>query len=113
MKLLKGFGKNYFTFSAILASSVEQKLHSQVSSIFSLLHNTITKEDKELEEDDPPCELLLVSSVQKKSCHCNCIYNLKTKIAIISHKYIPRCPFYTTYFAFRRTGVHPPFLQIN
>jgi hypothetical protein len=24
--------------------------------------------------------------------------------------YIPRCPYYTTYFAFRRTGVHPPFL---
>lgn len=113
MKLLKGFSKNYFTFGAILAASVEQKLQSQVSSIFSLFHNTLVKEDKELEENDPPCEFLLVPTlIQKKSCHCNCVYNLKTKIALISYKYIPRCPFYTTYFAFRRTGVHPPLLQL-
>jgi len=113
MKLLKGFGKNYFTFGAILASSVEQKLQSQVSSIFSLFHNTLLKEDKEFEEDDPPCELLLISSlVQNKSCHCNCVYNLKTRLALVSYKYIPRCPFYTTYFAFRRTGVHPPLLPL-
>lgn len=70
MQLLKGFGKKYFTFSAILATSV------------------------------------------KKACHCNCVYNLKTKLALISYKYIPRCPFYTSYFAFRRSGVHPPFLKL-
>jgi len=113
MKLLKGFGKNYFTFSAILALSVEQKLQSQVSSIFSLFNNVIGKEDKELEEDESSYEFLLVPTlIQMKSCHCNCVYNLKTKIALISYKYIPRCPFYTTYFAFRRTGVHPPLLQL-
>jgi hypothetical protein len=109
MKILKGFGKNYFTFSAILASSVQQTLHSQVSSIFSLLHSNISKEDNDLEED-PPCELFLVSILETKSYHCNCVYNLKTKLILLSYKYIPRCPFYTTYFAFRRTGVHPPFL---
>lgn len=112
MKLLKGFGKNYFTFSAILASSVEQKLQSQVSSIFSLFQNLSNTKEKELEDEDPPLEFLLVpSSLQNKPCHCNCVYNLKTRIALVSYKYIPRCPYYTTYFAFRRTGVHPPLLQ--
>lgn len=113
MKLLKGFGKNYFTLSAILASSVEQKLQSQVSSLFSLLHKNISQEEKELEEEEPPCELLLVTSTLKnKPCHCNCFYKLKTRLALLSYHYIPRCPYYTTYFAFRRTGIHPPLLQL-
>jgi len=43
-----------------------------------------------------------------KACHCNCYFKLKTRLALLLHHYIPRCPFYCTYFAFRRTGVHPP-----
>ncbi len=113
MKILKGFGKNYFTLSAILASSVEQKLQSQVSSIFSLLCKNISQEEKELEEEEPSCELLLNTSTFKlKPCHCNCFFNLKTRLTLLSYHYIPRCPYYTTYFAFRRTGVHPPLLQL-
>jgi len=43
-----------------------------------------------------------------KVCHCNCYFKLKTKLALLLHHYIPRCPYYTTFYAFRRTGVHPP-----
>ncbi|HFQ61944.1 MAG TPA: hypothetical protein ENK39_06550 [Epsilonproteobacteria bacterium] len=43
-----------------------------------------------------------------KACHCNCYFKLKTKLALLLNHYIPRCPFYTTFYAFRRTGVHPP-----
>jgi len=43
-----------------------------------------------------------------KACHCNCYFKLKTKLALLLHHYIPRCPYYTTFYAFRRTGVHPP-----
>jgi len=43
-----------------------------------------------------------------KACHCNCYFKLKTRLALLLNHYIPRCPFYCTYFAFRRTGVHPP-----
>ena len=46
--------------------------------------------------------------VTVKACHCNCYFKLKTKLALLLNHYIPRCPFYCTYFAFRRTGVHPP-----
>ena len=109
MKSPRGFGKNYFTFSAILAHSVQIKLQSQVSSIYSILHNKIAKEDEELDENDPPCDVLeTLCILNAKPCHCNCFYKLKTKIALLINTYIPRCPYYTTYFAFRRTGVHPP-----
>ncbi|MCF6310782.1 MAG: hypothetical protein L3J19_10010 [Sulfurimonas sp.] len=113
MKSPKGFAKKYFTFSAILAYTVQNKLQSHVSSIYSLLHNKITKEDEKLNENDPPCDILKTLCVLNvKPCHCNCFYKLKTKITLLWNVYIPRCPYYTTYFAFRRTGTHPPIPHI-
>ncbi len=44
---------------------------------------------------------------------CNCVFKLKTRLMILLHHYIPRCPYYTTYFAYRRTGVHPPLASFN
>ncbi|HIQ27695.1 MAG TPA: hypothetical protein EYH42_04265 [Sulfurovum sp.] len=46
--------------------------------------------------------------VAAKACHCNCYFKLKTRLALLLNHYIPRCPYYTTFYAFRRTGVHPP-----
>ncbi|WP_294885819.1 MULTISPECIES: hypothetical protein [unclassified Sulfurimonas] len=43
-----------------------------------------------------------------KPCFCNIFFALKTRISLLINHFIPRCPYYTTYFAFRRTGVHPP-----
>ncbi len=43
-----------------------------------------------------------------KGFFCNCYFNYISNIMLHLHHYIPRCPYYTTYFAFRRTGVHPP-----
>jgi len=109
MRSPKGFGKNYFTLSAIVAYSVENKLQSQVSSIHSLLYNKTTSEDKDLDEDDPSSEILeSISISNSRPCHCNCFYRLKAKIALLINIFVARCPYYTTYFAFRRTGVHPP-----
>lgn len=39
---------------------------------------------------------------------CNCFYGHIARLTLLYHHYIPRCPYYNTYFAFRRTGVHPP-----
>lgn len=46
----------------------------------------------------------------KKACHCNSIFLRKTKLILALNHFIPRCPYYCTYFAFRRTGIHPPFI---
>lgn len=109
MKSPNGFGKNYFTFASVLAYSTQTKLDAQISrttSYFSKL-DTSLDEDEEIEES-PPELILQASLVNSKPCHCDCFFRLKTKIALLINIFIPRCPYYTTYFAFRRTGVHPP-----
>ncbi|WP_415406349.1 hypothetical protein ACLHDG_11345 [Sulfurovum sp. CS9] len=107
--MLRGFGKNYFSLSAILAYSVAHKLQSQVTSAQTLFR--LSQDSETLEEGDPPDELLEESLLQPtKPCHCNCYYKRKTRLALLLNHYIPRCPFYCTYFAFRRTGVHPPHI---
>jgi len=108
MKSPRGFAKNYFTFSSMLAHSVVQTLASREASSQFHLENKISSENDELEES-PPDELLeLLCELQAKPCQCNFFYRLKTKIALLINHFIPRCPFYTVCFAFRRTGVHPP-----
>lgn len=108
MKRLRGFGKNYFTFSAMLAYNVEHKLQSQVSIVHTLSRFSSSNES-EYDENEPPDELLEATLVKApKPCHCNCYFKLKTRLTLLLNHYIPRCPFYCTYFAFRRTGVHPP-----
>ena len=70
------------------------------------------KSSNEPSEESPPGDELLLELLpclsSNKPCHCDCVFNLKTRLAMNIFKYIPRCPYYTTYFAFRRTGVHPP-----
>ncbi len=108
MKTPKGFGRTYFSLSSILAHSVERTMQSQISSLTALVNCRFSQE-YEFEEDDPPDVLEnIITHTEKKPCHCNCIFSLKTRLMLLLHHYIPRCPYYTTYFAYRRTGVHPP-----
>ena len=110
---LRGFGKNYFTFAAVLAYSVQNKLQSQISSVESLFSISSSYEDVEIDENDPPLDILeSVTTINSKPCHCNFLFNLKTRLALLINHFIPRCPYYTTYFAFRRTGVHPPLSSL-
>jgi len=46
--------------------------------------------------------------LQQRVCLCNCFYKRKARLVLLLNHFIPRCPYYNTYFAFRRTGVHPP-----
>lgn len=108
MKAPRGFAKNYFTFSAIQAYSVHVSLHSQISRVAHYLETTCMSEPDNIEKDEPPMELLTPTLVVKKPCHCNCFFNLKTRLALLINLFIPRCPYYTVCFAFRRSGVHPP-----
>ncbi|WP_024955554.1 hypothetical protein [Sulfurospirillum arcachonense] len=110
MKSPKGFRKNYFTFAAILAHSVFVRLHNIALQFdFYLKKNFSQKEEQDVEENSPPNELFQSCLFIKiRPSHCNCIFARKTKIIVALFHYIPRCPYYNTYFAFRRTGVHPP-----
>ena len=114
MKLLKGFGKKYFSLCSIQAHSVAPKLHGTITSLSHHLHTkTLSSLEEEKEEESPPTlqDTLLFCLLQsKKPCHCDGLFKRKTALAISLFKFIPRCPYYDTFFAFRRTGVHPPIV---
>jgi hypothetical protein len=115
LKLLKGFGKKYFTLSSIQAYSVAPKLHSIITSYKNHINTKLSSASKdEKEEDDSPPNLqesLLSCFVQNaKPCHCDCVFKRKTALAVSLFRFIPRCPYYDAFFAYRRTGVHPPIL---
>ncbi|RBQ31021.1 hypothetical protein ACNSOS_05190 [Aliarcobacter vitoriensis] len=117
MKTLNGFGKKYFSLSSIQAHSVAISLHNKVVSCKNHLKNKLqlsSKNDEEIEELEPTISQILLSCFISKSkpCHCDCFFRKKTALAVRLFKFIPRCPYYTTYFAFRRTGVHPPLYTI-
>jgi len=42
---------------------------------------------------------------------CSCYFSYITHIMLHLHHFIPRCPYYTVCFAYRRTGVHPPLFS--
>ena len=108
MKSPHGFGKKYFTFSSMLAHSVAVTLQSRANSYELYLQNKISLEDDTLDESPPDEILETLCELNSKPCHCNCYHKTKTKLALLINHFIPRCPFYTVCFAFRRTGVHPP-----
>ena len=108
--MLKGFGKNYFTLTAIQAYSSSVTLKAQVSA-FSAIDRFSSKESSDSLEDDPPTLELLEQSLEiisTKPCHCDCFFRHKTRLATLLFHFIPRCLFYNKFFAFRRTGTHPP-----
>lgn len=109
MKSPRGFGKKYFTFSSMLAHNVASTLQSRESSSELYLQNKTSTQEDELDESPPDEIIENFYELKSKPCQCNCYFKLKAKIALLLNHYIPRCPFYTVCFAFRRTGVHPPF----
>lgn len=116
MKAPRGFGKNYFTFASILAHSVETKLQNLLIRAHHVLNKKLSCENDEFEEEDPPfLEELVLCEVKNfnKPCHCDCFFRRKTQVAVALFKFIPRCPYYCKFFAFRRTGVHPPLHILN
>lgn len=114
MKLLNGFGKKYFTLSSIQAFAVAPKLHSVMTSFKIHINKKLSNSTSQQEEEIPTIlleESLLSCFVRnKKPCHCDCFFKMKTALAVALFKFIPRCPYYNTFFAFRRTGVHPPII---
>jgi len=114
VKAPKGFAKSYFSLASILAYSASCTLNSQIASVEALLHCRFSPKE-ESDEDESPPELLELHTFQNdfKPCLCSCFFNHLAHIMLHIHNYIPRCPYYTTYFAFRRTGVHPPRLSFS
>ena len=111
MKTPKGFGKNYFSLSAICAYSSAAVLHAQCTS-FTQSSRNISFETLE-EEDDPLEELELIqesSFTVKSSCNFNCHFKRLLYILTQLFKFHPQ-----TSFIFRntRSGISPPIFILN
>lgn len=109
MRFIKGFRKNYFTFAAMTIYSSAKKLSDNFFQAKSFYFTQNLYE--EVEDESPPDleELQTQLCILKvKPCYCNKVFALKTYLAIHLHIFIPRCPYYNKYFAFRRSGSHPP-----
>ena len=45
-------------------------------------------------------------------CYCNKIFLKRAKLILALNHFICRCSYYNPYFAFRRSGIHPPFISL-
>ena len=112
---VKGFGKKYFTLASIQAYATQSKLHAKFTALKTNINEKLKISSNSDEEDELSCDieqsLLSCNIVNSKPCHCDCFFKRKTALAVRLFQFIPRCPFYCTFFAFRRTGVHPPQLS--
>ncbi|WP_456431491.1 hypothetical protein [Nitratifractor sp.] len=106
MRSPRGFGKRYFSLAAITAYAAAVR-EARRTSRFEPRRRKSPR-DRERSEEPPPEESPLSVFLRPRPCHCNRIFQQRTRLTLRLNTYIPRCPFYTTYFAFRRTGVHPP-----
>ncbi|MDD5360239.1 MAG: hypothetical protein PHI79_03875 [Sulfurovaceae bacterium] len=105
-RFIKGFGKRYFKLSSIVAYSTAIKLNSQeVAFSFLKFGKKVINAEINDEEEDPPNDIFLTNT---KICNCAKAYYHKARLTLLLNHFIPRCPYYTTWYAFRRTGVHPP-----
>jgi len=113
MKTPKGFGKNYFSLSAICAYSNGVTLQAQCSSFTQVCRN-ISFETLE-EEIDPLEELesLLLETTTKiktSSCHCNCFF--KNRLYTLSQLFKFHIQTFFIFFK-TRSGISPPYFFAN
>ncbi len=109
MRLLKGFGKNYFTLTAIQASVAQVTMHSRYVSIQRTLHVSFTDEDS-LEEEPPKEPVLVPLSLNSKASHCSCFYTLASHL-VIKNQSIENC--YIKQFLRTDSVSSPPKLLHN
>lgn len=112
MRMPKGFGRSYFSLTAIQATVTAITLHS-ITVATQFLSDTLNFSDETCDIDDPLlidlAPLTLISepdqSPYTNSCHCNCHYQSKTRNIFLSlyAKYRPK-------FTCRNllTGISPP-----
>ena len=105
MKLPRGFGKNYFTLSAITATVNQVSINANASRVqdFHLFNFSDDKleNEEELEELDIFCPLQL----SIKPCYCNCFF-LKQTLKTL--KLYNNQKFFLNYYKRLNNSISPP-----
>ena len=81
MKLPRGFGKNYFSLSAITATVNAVTLQSQATRMqkFHIFGSFECDDSEELEECQELEAACFTQQINQKACHCNCFFLSRTK----------------------------------
>jgi len=106
MKLPRGFGKNYFSLSAITATVNAISLKSEATRVhkFHIFGSFDSSDSSELEED-LELETTCVEQLTTKACHCNCFFLNKTKKVLRSFC-TPKQNLH--FYAILNTDISPP-----
>ncbi len=110
MRSPKGFGKRYFSLTAIQAYAVMPILAARQVT-FARRLRILRNADASDEEEDPPPEGLcdaLAGLIVSTPCHCDRLFRLRARVALHLVRLIPACTCNCRFFSFRRTGTHPP-----
>lgn len=107
MRRPKGFGKNYFSLTAICAYSSAQNLTSQTTALTQCSRNfgTVFTEEEEELLDELECDPGTILQTPSSS-HCNCHFKRKLYQLAQRFKYQTQ-----TFFIYLKTrsGIAPPF----
>ena len=106
MKLPRGFGKNYFSLSAITATVNAISLKSEATRVqkFHIFGSFDSSDSSELEED-LELETTCIEQLTTKACHCNCFFSSKTK-KVLRYFHTPKQNLH--FYAILNTDISPP-----
>lgn len=117
MRKPKGFGKNYFSLTAIQATVTAVTIHSLTVATQILSFQHLSLEDTEDDPNTVLLDILTPSTITSepdqrpipRSCHCNCHFKHKTRNIFLSlySKFKPK-------YLCRNllTGIAPPSLNL-
>jgi len=115
MRTPKGFGRNYFSLTAIQATVTAVTIHAVQSATQLLSHQFSSEKESEDDPNDPlliqlsPLTLASESDPRPlpRSCHCNCYFKRHTRNTFISlySKFRPK--YYCKHLV---SGISPPLL---
>ena len=105
MKLPHGFGKNYFSLTAITATVNQIALHANSSRV-QKFHTPLSFEVSEEEVlEELELEEAILSQTSFKPCHCNCYFKKYTKKTLKHH---PRQNLHINYHKTLNNSISPP-----
>jgi len=106
MKLPRGFGKNYFSLNAIVATVNAVCLHQQSTRVQNFhLVGSFESDEAEEQEEIEELEPCFLAQISLKPCHCNCYFLNKTR-KVLRYFNIPKQNLH--FYALLNTDISPP-----
>ena len=109
MRLPKGFGKNYFTLSAITATVNQVSIQASTTRVQNFHISTFESDESESEIEEEELTLLCPLQLSTKACHCNCYFLSSTRKTLRIFHYQK---LFFNYFKTLNNSISPPLLFI-